>query len=383
MQNERSYFRVVFVLLSLVTVTVILWNTYIFFNELKENERNKMELLAAAYAELLRDDNLDTNVTQLAFEIIRSNTNTPMIMHSYSTNDYDLINLPVEYENDVNKIESLIEKFKTEYEPINVSHEEEIFSTIYYGNSKIINKLKYYPAAIIIMILLFVGVVYFFFRTRKAAEQNRLWAGMAKETAHQIGTPLSSLIGWTEILKTENVNPEYISEMEKDIFRLQTITDRFSKIGSMPVLNKKDVVQETINSFEYLKARSSKLIDFEIETPNEAVYVKLNKQLFSWAIENLVKNAIDAMKGKGKVTIAIQKNSRYVQILVSDTGKGIPKKDFQKIFKPGFTTKKRGWGLGLSLTKRIIEDYHEGKIKVKESEKGKGTTFQISLRLLE
>ena len=383
MQNERSYFRVVFVLLSLVTVTVILWNTYIFFNELKENERNKMELLAAAYAELLRDDNLDTNVTQLAFEIIRSNTNTPMIMHSYSTNDYDLINLPVEYENDVNKIESLIEKFKTEYEPINVSHEEEIFSTIYYGNSKIINKLKYYPAAIIIMILLFVGVVYFFFRTRKAAEQNRLWAGMAKETAHQIGTPLSSLIGWTEILKTENVNPEYISEMEKDIFRLQTITDRFSKIGSMPVLNKKDVVQETINSFEYLKARSSKLIDFEIETPNEAVYVKLNKQLFSWAIENLVKNAIDAMKGKGKVTIAIQKNTRYVQILVSDTGKGIPKKDFQKIFKPGFTTKKRGWGLGLSLTKRIIEDYHEGKIKVKESEKGKGTTFQISLRLLE
>jgi two-component system, sporulation sensor kinase D len=233
------------------------------------------------------------------------------------------------------------------------------------------------------MILLFVGVVYFFFRTRKGAEQNRLWAGMAKETAHQIGTPLSSLIGWTEILKSENINPEYISEMEKDIFRLQTITDRFSKIGSMPVLNKKDVVSETIKSFEYLKARSSKLIDFKLEIPDDPIYVRLNKQLYSWAIENLVKNAIDAMKGKGLVTISIQKNSRYVQILVSDTGKGIPKKDFQKIFRPGFTTKKRGWGLGLSLTKRIIEDYHEGKIKVKESDKGKGTTFQISLRLLE
>jgi len=383
MQNERNYFRVVFVLLSLVTVTVILWNTYIFFNELKENERSKMELLAAAYAELLRDDNLDTNVTQLAFEIIKSNTNTPMIMHSYASNDYDLINLPAEYENDVNKIEALIETFKSQYEAIDVTHEDEVFSTIYYGNSKIINKLKYYPAAIIIMILLFVGVVYFFFRTRKGAEQNRLWAGMAKETAHQIGTPLSSLIGWTEILKSENINPEYISEMEKDIFRLQTITDRFSKIGSMPVLNKKDVVSETIKSFEYLKARSSKLIDFKLEIPDDPIYVRLNKQLYSWAIENLVKNAIDAMKGKGLVTISIQKNSRYVQILVSDTGKGIPKKDFQKIFRPGFTTKKRGWGLGLSLTKRIIEDYHEGKIKVKESDKGKGTTFQISLRLLE
>lgn len=383
MQNERSYFRVVFVLLSLVTVSIILWNTYIFFNELKESERSKMELLASAYAELFRDDNLESNVIQLALEIITSDSNTPRIMYDYETGEYAAINLPEEYEKDPNKMEALIELFKSQYEPIDVVHEDHIFATIYYGNSEIINKLKYYPAAIIIIILLFVGVVYFFFRTRKASEQNRLWAGMAKETAHQIGTPLSSLIGWTEILKTENVNPEYISEMEKDIFRLQTITDRFSKIGSMPVLNKKDVVQETIKSYEYLKARSSKLIGFEIETPNEAVYVKLNKQLFSWAIENLVKNAIDAMKGKGKVTIAIQKNSRYVQILVSDTGKGIRKKDFQKIFKPGFTTKKRGWGLGLSLTKRIIEDYHEGKIKVKESEKGKGTTFQISLRLLE
>lgn len=383
MQNERNYFRVVFVLLSLVTVTIILWNTYIFFNELKENERSKMELLAAAYTELLRDDNLDSNVTQLAFEIIQSDNNTPRIMYNYSTNDYDLINLPKEYENDPNKIEALIETFKSQYEPIDVTYAEEVFATIYYGNSRIINKLKYYPAAIIIMILLFVGVVYFFFRTRKAAEQNRLWAGMAKETAHQIGTPLSSLIGWTEILKTENINPEYISEMEKDVFRLQTITDRFSKIGSMPVLNKKDVVQETIKSFDYLKDRSSKLIEFNIETPDEPVNVKLNKQLFSWAIENLVKNAIDAMKGKGTVTIAIKKNTRYVHILVSDTGKGIPKKNFQRIFRPGFTTKKRGWGLGLSLTKRIIEDYHEGKIKVKDSEKGKGTTFQISLRLLE
>jgi signal transduction histidine kinase len=384
MQNEKNYFRVIFVVLSFITVTLILWNTYIFFNELKENERSKMEVLASAYAEILRDEDLDVNVAQLALDIITSNNNTPMIMFSYDSKEpYDLANLSEEFENNPNKIEALIEKFKTQYEPINVTYEDEVFATIYYGNSKIINKLKYYPAAILLMILLFVGVVYFFFRTRKTAEQNRLWAGMAKETAHQIGTPLSSLIGWTEILKSEHINPEYISEMEKDIFRLQTITDRFSKVGSLPVLNKKDVVSETIKSFDYLKARSSKLIDFELEIPDEPIYVKLNKQLYSWAIENLVKNAIDAMKGKGKVTITIQKNTKSVSILVTDTGKGIPKKSFKTIFKPGYTTKKRGWGLGLSLTKRIIEDYHNGKIKVKQSEKGVGTTFQILLRLDE
>lgn len=384
MQNEKNYFRVIFVVLSFITVTLILWNTYIFFNELKENERSKMEVLASAYAEILRDEDLDVNVAQLALDIITSNNNTPMIMFSYDSKEpYDLANLSKEFENNPNKIEALIEKFKTQYEPINVTYGEEVFATIYYGNSKIINKLKYYPAAILLMILLFVGVVYFFFRTRKTAEQNRLWAGMAKETAHQIGTPLSSLIGWTEILKSEHINPEYISEMEKDIFRLQTITDRFSKVGSLPVLNKKDVVSETIKSFDYLKARSSKLIDFELEIPDNPIYVKLNKQLYSWAIENLVKNAIDAMKGKGKVTITIQKNTKSASILVTDTGKGIPKKSFKTIFKPGYTTKKRGWGLGLSLTKRIIEDYHNGKINVKQSEKGVGTTFQILLRLDE
>ncbi|GGD95930.1 sensor histidine kinase [Planktosalinus lacus] len=389
MQNEKNYFRVVFVLLSLITVIIISWNTFVFFNELKENERTKMEIWASAQ-EVLKDTDIDGTVTQLALEILKSNTTTPMILYSYSNNgvglnkgDYEFNNIPEEEVQTFNQIEALIEKFKTHYEPIDVTYEGEVFSTIYYGNSSTITKLKYYPLAILLIILLFIGVVYFFFRTRKIAEQNRLWAGMAKETAHQIGTPLSSLVGWTEILKTEHINPEYITEMEKDIFRLQTITDRFSKVGSMPVLNKKDVVSETIKSFDYLKARSSKLIEFELHIPDDPIYVRLNKQLYSWAIENLVKNAIDAMKGKGKVTITIEKNTKSVCVLISDTGKGIPKKDFNKIFKPGFTTKKRGWGLGLSLTRRIIEDYHQGKIKVKTSEKGVGTTFQISLRLEE
>ncbi|MBA3985284.1 MAG: HAMP domain-containing histidine kinase [Flavobacteriales bacterium] len=392
MQNEKNYYRYIFFVLSIVTVGIILWNTFVFFNELKENEREKMEIYAAAVEELLQSTDLESNIGQLPLNIIKSNTATPMILYSYGeegkpdtdwTLKYDIRNIDDEKVKTEKKVLALIEKFKTHYTPIDVTYEGEIFSTIYYGNSTIINKLKYYPAGIMLIILLFIALVYFFVKTKKASEQNKLWAGMAKETAHQIGTPLSSLVGWTEILRSEQINPEYISEIEKDIFRLQTITDRFSKVGSIPNLTKKDVVAETIKSYDYIKSRSSKLIGFDLQIPDDPIYVSLNKQLYSWAIENLVKNGIDAMKGKGKISIRIEKNIKHVNILISDTGKGIPKKDFKRIFSPGVTTKKRGWGLGLSLTRRIVEDYHEGKIKVKTSVIGEGTTFQISLKLLE
>ena len=280
------------------------------------------------------------------------------------------------------KVKKLIEQFKSENNPIEVIYNNEIQSIIYYGNSPLLNKLKYYPFALVLIILLFGAVAYFFYKSSKVATQNKLWSGMAKETAHQIGTPLSSLIGWTEILKSENVNPDHIIEIEKDVDRLQTITDRFSKIGSIPTLEKADIVKETRHAYDYIKSRSSKLIDFQFLAPNEDITVKLNSQLYSWTIENLVKNAIDAMKGKGEVTIEILSNDKFVNIRISDTGKGIPKKRFNKIFDTGYTSKKRGWGLGLSLAKRIIEDYHKGKIKVLSSEKDKGTTMQISLKAL-
>ena len=206
---------------------------------------------------------------------------------------------------------------------------------------------------------------------------------MAKETAHQIGTPLSSLVGWTEILKSENVNPEYLEEIEKDISRLQTITDRFSKIGSLPTFEKADIIEETLLSFDYLKARSSKLVEFEIAVPEQKIFVNLNKQLYSWTIENLVKNGIDAMKGKGKLGIEIIPANKEIKIQVTDTGKGLQKNQYQAIFEPGYTTKKRGWGLGLSLAKRIVEEFHGGKIKVLHSEIGKGTTMQITLKTVD
>ena len=205
---------------------------------------------------------------------------------------------------------------------------------------------------------------------------------MAKETAHQIGTPLSSLIGWTELLKSEAVNPAYIAEIEKDIHRLETITERFSKIGSIPLLKTTNIVTATQESFDYLESRSSKLITFKMNAPEEDILVALNPELYSWTIENLVKNGIDAMKGEGHIEVSIQATEALVLIDVSDTGKGLSKKLFSKVFETGYTSKKRGWGLGLSLSKRIIEEYHKGKIRVFQSETGEGTTLRISLKRL-
>jgi len=218
------------------------------------------------------------------------------------------------------------------------------------------------------------------FSSNKIAEQNRLWTGMAKETAHQIGTPLSSLLGWIAILKAENISEKYVDEIENDVHRLNIIANRFSKIGSAPQLKKQDIVSITKKSFEYLKSRSSKQISFEFISEKSELLSNINIELFGWVIENLVRNAVDAMKGKGNVSLTISENNKSIEITITDTGKGIPKSQFKQIFKPGFTTKKRGWGLGLSLSKRIIEEYHNGKICVKKSEINKGTSIRISLQ---
>jgi len=364
---------------SFAIVSLILWKTYEFFQHFKDEERTKMENWSFAQSDLLKTDNLDGNIGELSLKVITSNKTTPMIKAN-TDGSFDFNNIDESKVKDSAYIQKLILKFKTENTPIEVKIDGTLYSTIYYGNSPLLNKLVYYPFALILIVVLFGAVIFFFYSSSKNATQNKLWSGMAKETAHQIGTPLSSLIGWTEILKIENINPDYIVEIEKDVDRLKTITERFSKIGSIPVLENADIIKETIESYDYLKTRSSKLIDFDIITPEGEIPVNLNKQLYSWTIENLVKNAIDAMKGRGKLTVEISQLENDVKISVTDTGKGLSKKDFNKIFEPGFTTKKRGWGLGLSLTKRIIEDFHNGKIKVLQSEKDKGSTIQISLK---
>lgn len=387
MLRKKSLSRWGFILASLFIVSLILWNTYIFFNQLKENERTKMEIWALAQEELaqakLAQNQLDqeNNLVDFALTIIQSNSTTPMILYTLKENIYTGRNIDDQILDNEKALKKKIEQFASEYEPLELKYKDQVLSIIYYGNSPLINKLKFYPAALILMIFLFVLAIYLFYKTSKSAEQNRLWAGMAKETAHQIGTPLSSLIGWTEILKTENVNQDYVLEIEKDIQRLETITDRFSKIGSVPKLERCDLVSETKNTFHYLKNRTSKLIEFQLNIPESPIYVDLNPQLFSWTIENLVKNGIDAMRGKGKITISIEKNTKYALIHISDTGKGLTKSDSRRIFAPGYTTKKRGWGLGLSLAKRIIEEYHKGKIHVLKSAPNQGTTMEISLKI--
>ena len=379
--SKQHLLRWIMIFISFLTISLILWNTYQFFQKFKEEERVKMENFSQAQIELGKVIDLNGNISDFPLKIIQSNSSTPMIIED-SEGNFQSKNIELIPEDSQGYLKTLSKKFKDQNKPIPVIYNGKTLSTMYYGDSELLNKLKYYPFALLLIFLLFSAVVWLFYKSTQVASQNKLWTGMAKETAHQIGTPLSSLIGWTELLKIDAVNPDYISEIEKDIKRLETITDRFSKIGSKPLLKTSDIVLATIESFNYLKARNSKLITFEIKAPETEILVALNIELFSWAIENLVKNGIDAMKGQGHIIVSLESTETMVFINIIDRGKGITKKLFKKIFETGFTSKKRGWGLGLSLSKRIIEEYHSGKIKVLQSEIEVGTTMQISLKTL-
>ena len=376
--SEKRNFRRWFIIVSsLIIISLIVWNAVAFFQRIKEEERQKMNIWAAAQMYLDQADT-DTNL-DLHLAIINNNSSIPTILVDENGVIKGAINIPEEITADEERLQDYFNELKGTNEPIAMDLGEGRVNMVYYGNSPMLTKLKYYPLALILIIILFIAVVYFFYKTTRSSEQNKLWAGMAKETAHQIGTPLSSLIGWTEILKSENVNPSYILEIQKDVDRLKTITERFSKIGSAPTLEPEDIVERTRESFDYLKARSSKLVKFHLELPDDRIMVNMNAQLFSWTIENLVKNAIDAMRGKGELKLKLTQDGKNIHLFVSDTGKGIPKSKYKQIFEPGYTTKKRGWGLGLSLARRIIERYHSGRIRVLKSEINKGTTIEIQL----
>ena len=378
--DRRNTTRWVIILVSFCIISLILWNTYTFFQIFKNEERLKMNLWAKAQKTLINaDENTDV---ELPLQIFSTNSSIPIIL---TEKDKIINTVNIDDKIIANKAESVrfLATLKNENDPIVIEYAPGKFQKLYYGNSALLNKLKYYPIALVLIIVLFAALVYNFYRSTKMATQNKLWAGMAKETAHQIGTPLSSLIGWIELLKSENIAESTTLEIEKDIERLQTITDRFSKIGSEPKLENQDIVAATQETFDYLQSRFSKQVVFSFQAPELPVFVLFNATLHSWTIENLVKNAIDAMKGKGHLDLVIEQERDSVKIKVSDTGSGIPKKQFKTIFEPGFTTKKRGWGLGLSLTKRIVEEYHKGSIKVVQSEIGKGTTIQLSYKKSE
>ena len=368
------------ILISFSIVSLILWNTYSFFNRFKNEERLKMEIVATAMKEFAKNQNLEADIS-LEDKIIKSNTNIPMILVDENGNigADSYLNLDPEKAKDPAYLQEQLEIMKEQNNPIEIDFAKNRTQYIYYRNSDLLNKLSYYPLTLILILALFLALIYMMFTSSKIAEQNKLWTGMAKETAHQIGTPLSSLLGWIAILKMENINDKYVNEIEKDVHRLNTIANRFSKIGSLPALKKLDIIAVTKSAYEYLEFRSSKQIAFTFESSEEKLYSNVNEELYGWVIENLIKNAIDAMLGKGKLALVISDDAKNIEINITDTGKGMAKSQFKKIFNPGFTSKKRGWGLGLSLSKRIIEDYHKGKIVVKNSELNKGTTFQIIL----
>jgi len=377
MKGNTNIIRWSIIIGSFIIISLILWNTYIFFQNFKSEERIKMEIWSKAQLELINSD--QENISSLTLDILRKNTSTPMIMKNI---DGSIEHNHIENfkPSDSVLVAKLIEKFSKENKPIEITYNGELLSILYYGNSTVINKLKYYPLALLLIVFLFGSVVYFFYRSSKTSALNKLWSGMAKETAHQIATPLSSIMGWVEILKTKNIDDNYIDEIQKDIKRLNIITDRFSKIGSVPILEKNDIIAETKSALEYMKNRTSNSVSFKIEAPKKEIITLLNPQLYGWTIENLIKNSIDSMKGKGDITIEIAETKLLVDVLITDTGIGIDKKLFNKIFDPGYTSKERGWGLGLSLSKRIIEDYHKGTIEVASSKIGEGTIIKIQLK---
>ena len=382
LSNLKNQLKNTWLFFAFAIVILILWNTNLLFESLSLQERNKMELWGMAQKEYIQNP----SSSNLTFEILQRSGVNPMIQ----VNEFGRI---IEFRNiewnikkqDSTKLYSILEKIKKENDPILIQFRNEkgdlvVNQTLYYGNSSTLKKLKYYPLALLLIIFLFGAMLYFFFKTSRIAEQNRLWAAMAKETAHQIGTPLTSMVGWITLLKEKQKKSIPLIEIEKDIARLNLITDRFSKVGSIPKLIPSDltsVIKETVN---YLQKRSSEHIKFIIQLPNKKIIIPLNPQLISWTLENLIKNGIDAMKGKGSLNLKLLEKASEIEILISDTGSGMKKEVANKIFKPGFTTKTRGWGLGLSLAKRIIVDFHKGKISVLKTVLGKGTSFQVLLK---
>ena len=372
--TSRSILKYVFIIFSIVIATASIFIIQVLVERLAAEERARMELWADATRELIRTDNPESDLSFVQ-KVIESNHTIPVVL----TDDEGNVLFSRNIDDDEMQNKTTIADFGFKHEPILVDFDDETKQYIYYDDSKLLRQLSYYPVVQIGVIVLFLLLMSLAFYTLQRAEQNKVWIGLSRETAHQLGTPISSLLAWDELLAMRYPDDELLGEMQKDIKRLEVIADRFSKIGSKPELQKimlDEVLQSAIN---YMSLRVSNKVTFRY-TPVQNVQVKINPDLFGWVIENLCKNAIDAMDGIGEIRFDVTEKPRQVLLDVSDTGKGIAKSKQKTVFLPGYTTKERGWGLGLSLAKRIIQEYHKGKIFVKYSEVGVGTTFRIVLR---
>lgn len=369
----------VFVLLTIIVAGLAISSNFLI-NNLRKKETDRIKSLATA-VKYLQDSNVDSRLNDLSLNVIDENKEIPLIITDKNRNYLESKNIDYEIIENPEKLKKKIAEMEGKYPPFEIQLPNFNNQFVFYDNSDLLNYLRYYPYALALFIGAYLLFSFWFLRTVKKSDESMLWAGLAKETAHQIGTPLSSMIGWVEIMKLdESRNDDGLVEINKDINRLKTISERFSKIGSVPELcdlNLKETVQQ---NFDYLKSRISKKVIFDLKVPAQEILTPHNRILMSWVIENLVKNAVDAMKGEGKLEINLYPKNKNIFIDVKDSGSGMTGLQMRNAFKPGYSTKKRGWGLGLSLAKRVINEYHNGDIKIAESEVGKGSTFRIVMK---
>jgi len=362
-------------LAALIILLSLIYTNYLS-RRLAIDEKNKVTQLAETFKKLY--DAPETEDVTYYFDVIAANETIPLIT---TAEDGSILNWDNIRNEEPSFLKKKLRQMKAAYTPIELDLGDGEKQFLYYKESRLLSQLKWFPFVQLFIIGLFLAAAYYLFSKARQGEQNKVWVGMSKETAHQLGTPLSSLLAWMEHLKEldDSKLQSFVPEMEKDIKRLSLITDRFSKIGSKPTLQQHDLIRVIKETVDYMQKRSSREVAFILNLPEAPIQVPMYPPLFNWVLENLLKNALDAMDGKGVITIDARELNKLVQLDITDTGKGIAHRNKQIVFRPGFSTKQRGWGLGLSLSKRIIEDYHKGKIVVRSSEIGKGTKFRIKL----
>lgn len=375
--DSRQRLKYVFIIGAVVIAIASVFVSDLLIKDLAREERQKIEVWAEA-TRVVTSEDPSLNM-KLILQIIQGNTSIPVMLCNEQDSVMNYKNIELPEKNVEGFLYQKAQELKKKNQPIPIDMEDGTFQYLYYDDSINLKRLLIYPYAQLSVMAVFILIAFLALTSTKRAEQNKVWVGLSKETAHQLGTPISSLIAWVEYLKMKEVDPSLLEEMEKDVKRLETIADRFSKIGSQPEPIPLDIRDSIRAALNYMETRISSKVKIMVEAPEEPVMVLMNDSLFAWVVENLCKNAVDAMGGQGDIRFHIEEKAKKVYIDVSDTGKGILKSKFKTVFNPGYTTKKRGWGLGLSLVKRIIESYHGGKIYVKNSEIGKGTTFRIEL----
>lgn len=376
---RKQQWKLLLLLFAVLIGIGSLWYTHQLVNILALEEHKKVKLWAEA-TKRLADPRIVNQDLDFLLDVITNNETIPVMWVDQNEVIITTRNLDSTRISNPDYLRNQLAKMKSENDPIPMDLGDGVRNYIYYRNSTLLTKLAQYPYFQLGIILLFVLVAYFAFSESRKAEQNQVWVGLSKETAHQLGTPTSALMAWTELMREKYPDKEMINELEKDVNRLEKITERFSKIGSKPILDREDIIQVLKDTIGYLKSRTPGQIQYQLIYDENEIPVPLNRSLFEWVIENLCKNSADAMDGSGIIQLSLKDNTQVLYIDVHDSGKGIPKSKFKTIFKPGYTTKKRGWGLGLTLAERIIEQYHSGKIFVHQSDSAKGTTIRIVLR---